>query len=146
MALKRPIPASRGAEPNRMRLLTPFRSAEKGASLVLLLQFMAMLRGQCKSVNFPELLDLFERLPGKRRFAFNSMQHDSLNQIAEREVFQFGNRFQDFQDPLFHSDAGLYPFDFNHTVSVLVPIYHGTRENANQTARRRGSWIFRKLL
>src|SRR6266404_3123823 len=117
-----PTPASDGAPPGQRLLLTPFRSAEKGGSLLLLLQFVAELRGQCESIDLFELFNLFESLPGKRRFAFKGMQHDSLDQIAEREVFQFGNRFQDFQYPLFHEDTGLYAFHINHN-GTNVPWY-----------------------
>src|SRR5882762_2376519 len=38
------------------------------------------------------------------------MEHDSLQQIPECHVVILGKTFEDFEDPLFHPDAGLDAF------------------------------------
>ena len=72
------------------------------------------------------------------------MEHNPFQQITQSHVFQFGNRLQHLQQPLFHPDAGLNPFHLSVPfVSVMctnVPRYTvGKRKSRSLTAWR---WRF----
>jgi len=68
---------------------------------------MARGRVEIEAVKLLQVGDPSERIFAEGSFALESMQHDSFQQIAKRHVFVFSEGFQDFKQPLFHTDAGL---------------------------------------
>jgi len=66
-----------------------------------------------ESVEFFELLDFFQGLLGERGFAFEGVEDNAFEQIAEGEVLLLSDRFKDLEDAFFDADAGLYAFDFD---------------------------------
>src|ERR1700728_3321682 len=74
---------------------------------------MAVRGAQRHPVQLLELLDFLQSPPGKRRFAFESVQHNTLQQIAEAHVLQLGNRLQHFQKSLLDAYPCLDPLDFD---------------------------------
>src|SRR5580700_1652862 len=63
---------------------------------------------QIEPIEFLQLLDALETLGAKRTFAVEGMQHDPFQEIAERQVVKLPERFEHFQDSLFHAHAGLH--------------------------------------
>src|ERR1051326_3138941 len=77
-------------------------------------------RGEVEAVDFLEVADTLERLRAEGRLPLESVQNDSLQEIAEAHVVVFGERLEDFQDALLDADAGLGTFDYR------VHAYHAT--------------------
>jgi len=72
---------------------------------------MAVGSRQGETVDLAELLDLPEGFFPEGSFAFEGVQYDAFEKISEAKVFEFGDRFQDFEQVLFDADAGLDAFD-----------------------------------
>ncbi len=86
-----------------------------------------------KFVESPGLRAEALRLLTERAFAFKRVQHDALQQIAQRNVVVIRQRLQDFNNPLFHADAGLNTFNFGHgslKKAGLLFWYHGNNWDA----------------
>ena len=75
---------------------------------------MAVARPQGQAIDLLQLEDLSERCLPKWRLAFEGMQHDTFEQIPERDVLELRKGFQHLEQPFFHPNAGLYSFDFYH--------------------------------
>ena len=78
-----------------------------------------------------ELLEGANALEGRAAegaFPVESMEDDAFQQIAKREIVIFGEGFEDFENALFHANAGLNPFDCDCVprLHCRVPMYHGT--------------------
>lgn len=58
-----------------------------------------------------EVGDLPPRFLGKGRLAFEGVQDDAFQQVAEGEVVIVGERFQDLEQALFDAHSGLNAFD-----------------------------------
>src|ERR1700722_3010964 len=93
---------------------TPPQSPETSISSPLLLQVVAVHCLERHAVERLELLHLLQSLLRKPRFTLKGMQNDSLQQIAQRHIFLFGDRLEYFQHAFFHADAGLHPLPFHH--------------------------------
>src|SRR6201996_7497270 len=72
---------------------------------------MALVCREGEAVQLLELLNCFESLWGKGSLVFKGVQHDSFEQMPERHVLQFGDRLENFQQPLFDADSRLDSFD-----------------------------------
>src|ERR1700722_10425055 len=71
---------------------------------------MAIGGMRSQAVEISELLDFFQRLCRERRLAFKGVEHNPLEQIAQRHVLQFRDRLQHLEQSLFDSDASLDSF------------------------------------
>jgi hypothetical protein len=75
------------------------------------LAFDQAMAGACIQLETIELLEIFDPLQvsgAERALAIKSMQHDALQQVAEREIVVIGQRTQDFEQTLLHADPGLH--------------------------------------
>ena len=82
---------------------------------------MARLGIQTEAVELLQFLDAFETFRTERALSIESVQNDTFQKIAERQVAVIGKGPQDLQDPLFHADTGLYALH-----NVLLFGYHVT--------------------
>src|SRR5271157_3632908 len=110
------------------------------SSFAALPQLVAVRGLERQPVNAAQFLDFFQGLGGEGRLTFEGMQHDALQQVAERHVLQFGQSFEDLQQSLFHADASLDSFDDNGVFELFfhstnVPIYQGTIKTSIATHR-----------
>jgi len=89
---------------------------------------MAVGRAQVHRVKGTELVNIVEGLRRERALAFEGMQDNPLQQISQAHVFKLGDRFEDFEQPFFDSDAGLHAFNFNcaDLFSFIVHVYQFT--------------------
>ena len=74
---------------------------------------MAIGRTKRHSVEASELVDVLQRLRREWSFAFEGMQDDAFEQVAEGHVLKLGDGLQDFQKALLDAHAGLNPVDFD---------------------------------
>src|SRR5262249_19009132 len=81
------------------------------ASSFALHQLVAVARRQVKTIETLELLDALERRRAERRLAFEGMQHDAFDEIAETDLVILRDRLQHLQDALFDAHAGLRALD-----------------------------------
>src|ERR1019366_1699041 len=111
-------------------------------SSLALLQLMAVCGLEGEAIDFSKLFDLLQGRGRKGRVALKGVQHDSLQQIAEREVFQLGQSLEYLEQAFFHADAGLNPVDNDGSRLLFhgnnVPKYHnntiwGDLESATQS-------------
>ena len=66
---------------------------------------MAVAGGQVQAVQAFELLDALERGVAEGGFAFEGVQDDSFDEIAEAEFVVLGDGLEDLEDALFDADA-----------------------------------------
>lgn len=74
---------------------------------------------QRESIELFELLDFLQGFRGERGFAFEGVQDDAFEEVAEGHVLLLGDGFEDFEEALFDADAGLDAFDFDGVGLVL---------------------------
>src|SRR5690242_17850323 len=89
-------------------LITPageFR--EIGVLPAVLPQVVTVRRRQRESVDSLEVRDLLESFGAERQLILEGVEDDSLQQVAQAQIFQLGQGFQNFQEALFHAHAGL---------------------------------------
>src|SRR5664279_2357070 len=99
---------------------------------------MAVCGLESEAINFSKLFDLLQGRGRKRRLALKGVQHDSLQQIAEREVLQLGQSLEHLEQAFLHADAGLDAFDDEATMfchGSNVPKYHDKYNKATWKAR-----------
>src|SRR6516165_3815065 len=107
-------------KPKRKRKLLaivvfPFStSLSRADSGLLLFELVAVAGAQRQAVDLLEFCDLDNGFLAERRFAFESVQHDAFEKVAQGEIFQFGKRLQDFQQAFFDANSGLNAFNFDH--------------------------------
>src|ERR1700691_3390733 len=105
---------------------------------------MARTGIQIQAIEPLQFLDAFETVPPERGFAVESVQHDTFQQIAERQIVIVGKRLQDLQHALLHANAGLNAL---HDVFLIryhitnLPNYRGTvsSDKARFEARSHGN-------
>src|SRR5579863_9833529 len=105
--LTRPARTGRCRPPKIPPTIRPQRLARRGSSSFSLLQVVAVSGPERHAVERLELLDLFQCPLGERRLAFECVQDDSLQQVAEADVLLLGERLEHFQHALFNPDTGL---------------------------------------
>ena len=72
-----------------------------------------MARGRIE-VEFVEFLQLGDTLPAgfaERELSVEGVEHDTFEEVAQREVAIFRERFQNLEKALFDANAGLDAFD-----------------------------------
>src|SRR6185437_3803734 len=80
------------------------------------------IRGrEIEAVDFLQLRDPGQRLGAEGNLAFERMQHDTLDEIAEREIENFRESLQHLQRTAFDADARLDSLDSLH--GIYVPNY-----------------------
>ena len=84
-----------------------------------LLEVMAVGGFQGHAVQGFELLDFLQGLRRERRFAFEGVEDDALEQIAEGHVFLLGDGFEDLEHAFFEANAGLDALDFDEWMVLL---------------------------
>ena len=90
----------------------------------MLLESMAVGGGQVEPVDLFQAGDPLPRRLPKSALAFESVQHDALQQVAQRHVVVLRKGLQDLQEPLFEPNAGLRSLDFPSCAHVtLLPWY-----------------------
>ena len=72
---------------------------------------MRMARIECQAEHAFQFVDAGPRFGSERRLAFERVQDDALEQIAERHVVIVGQRLQHLQQALLQPDAGLDALD-----------------------------------
>src|ERR1700733_3802237 len=77
---------------------------------------------QLKAIELFQFLDSLQTGGIERAHSVESVKNYAFQEVAQSHVVVIGKSPQDFQEPLFHADSGLYSFDGVHT---KVPIYHG---------------------
>ena len=69
----------------------------------------------------------FRGLGGEGRLAFEGVQNDSFQQIAQGQVLQFRQPLQDLKQALLHAHAGLDAFDDDRDDVAFQPWYKCTK-------------------
>src|SRR5580692_10647156 len=80
---------------------------------------MAIGGFECHAVEGFELLDLLQGLRGERGFAFESVEDDALDQVAQGHVLLLGDGFEDLEHAFFEADASLDAFDFDERMILF---------------------------
>ena len=62
-------------------------------------------------VDLLQLGDALERRLAEGRLAVEGVQHDALDEIAERDLVVLGERLHDLEQALLQANAGLHPLD-----------------------------------
>lgn len=75
---------------------------------LILDQFVAVLGGQIEPVGLAEVPDQAHRLLTKGLLAFEAVQQDALEQIAQTDFVVGGNRLQELEDSPLNANAGLH--------------------------------------
>src|SRR5437016_11083015 len=106
------------------------RSSSAASTLIFarLTQLVRVLRGQVEPVHRTQCPDLAQSGRRERRLALESVQHDALEQIAEREVELGRERLQHLEQPALEAHAGLGAGDLLH--GTMVPSYQFTIKRA----------------
>src|SRR5438876_3174456 len=92
--------------------------------LVRLAQLVRVAGGEIEPVDRSQRADLLQRGLRERRLALQGVQHDALEQIAEREVELGRERLQHLEQPALEAHAGLCTGDLLHRRNVTkLPMY-----------------------
>src|SRR5207237_3863396 len=75
---------------------------------------------EIEAVDLSQLRDRAQRVRSERRLAFEDVQQDSFEEIADGHVVIFGEALQRFEDAFLDPDSGLRALD-DHRVNV--PMY-----------------------
>src|SRR5215469_14201719 len=96
------------------------RPSSSASALVItrLAQLVRVFRGEVEPVDGPQRLHLAERRRRERRLAFEGVQHDAFEQVAERQVELGGERLQHFEQTAFQPHARLGTGDRFHWYHV----------------------------
>src|SRR5882762_9954254 len=110
-----------------------------------LAQLVRVPGGELETVDRLQRLYLLEGRGGEGRLALEGVQHDALEQIAERQVELGGERLEHLEQAALEAHSGLGTGDFFH--EVMVPSYQATIKSgvwrrhghARDCARRLGA-------
>jgi hypothetical protein len=72
---------------------------------------MAGVGIQVESIELFQFLYAFQTVLIEGALSIEGMQDDAFQEISERQIAVFSEGLQNLQDPLFHADAGLDPFN-----------------------------------
>src|SRR5439155_4083116 len=100
------------------------RSGRSARMLVRLAQLMGVPGGELEPVDRLQCPDLLQGGRRERRLALESVQDDSLEQVAERQVELRRQRLQDLQQPALEAHARLGAGDLLH--GRMLPSYQST--------------------
>ena len=70
---------------------------------------MAILGRERQPIDRLEAFNVAQRFAAERRFAFQGVEGDAFQKIAQGKVEVLGQTLQDFDQPLFHARANLDP-------------------------------------
>ncbi len=107
---------------------------------------MAVGGAQGESVELFELLDFFEGVRGEGGFAFEGVEDDAFEEVAEGHILLLGDGFEDFEEAFFDADAGLDAIDFDEEAGLgsvmwykctMVLMYVKRKERRPAMASRR---------
>src|SRR5882724_6511996 len=119
-ALSRPGNADASISPCTKRS----RSGQSAPMLARLAQLVRVLRGEVEAVDRFKRADLFHRGRRERRLAFEGVQDDALEQVAERQIELGRERLEHLEQAALEAHPGLRAGDFFH--GLMVPSYQGT--------------------
>src|ERR1700757_2728748 len=110
------------------------RSSSTGSALIFtrLPQPVRVTRGEIEAVDRLERADLLQGGRRERCLALEGVQHDSLEQIAERQVELGSERLEHLEQPALEAHAGLGTADLLH--AIMVPRYQCTIKSPAATA------------
>ena len=86
--------------------------------LVGAVEVVAVAGGQLESVDLPEPLDDLHGGIVERGLLLEGVQHDALNQVAQRQVEVLGEPLENLQQLALHPDAGLHTLNWYHGTMV----------------------------
>jgi hypothetical protein len=86
--------------------------------LVGAVEVVAVAGGQVESVDLLEPLDDLHGFVVEGGLLLEGVQHDALEQVAQRQVEVLGEPFEDLQQAALHPDAGLHPLNCYHGTMV----------------------------
>jgi hypothetical protein len=72
---------------------------------------MARLRVEVEAVDLAQARDAREALLAERRLALEGVEDNALEEVAEGDVVELGEAFEDLEEALFEADAGLDALD-----------------------------------
>src|SRR6185369_15492900 len=87
--------------------------ARRGRALA---QPVARLAVEVEPVDLLQAADPLQARLAERHLAVERVQDDAFEQVAEGDVVELGQSLEDFQEALFHPDAGLDALDFDRIV------------------------------
>src|SRR5207253_11165925 len=87
------------------------------------LQAVTRARIQIEPIKLLQIADLPERFLAERALAVEGMQHNALQQIAQRQVVIFGEALQHLEQAFLDPHPGLHPLNQQLVISF---VYHGT--------------------
>src|SRR5688572_9203251 len=101
------------------------RSARKSL-MRLLLQLVAVARVEVEAIDLFKLPDALQRGALERGLAFEGMQHDALEEVAQGDVVVLGHRLEDLEQAFFELYAGLdaLDLDLGATTNWLLLSWH----------------------
>src|SRR5207302_9125416 len=99
-------------------------SAASTLTFARLTQLVRVLRAQVEPVHRTQCPDLAQRGRRERRLALEGVQHDALEEIAEREIELGRERLQHLEQPALEAHAGLGAGDLLH--DAMLPSYQCT--------------------
>src|SRR6266851_4526451 len=99
----------------------PDQSSGWPAFVLIFLQAMAGPRIQLQTVEPFQIFDPSKRRLTERGLAVKGVQHNSLQQVAQRQIVVFGERLEHFEQALFKANTGLHALDKD-----WCRLFHGT--------------------
>src|SRR5437868_13486255 len=88
-------------------------------SCLLLPQPVARPRVEVEAVDLLQLRDALEGRALEGRLALEGVQHDALEQVAQRHVVVFGEALEDLEEPLLDLHAGLDALDLEARLAAF---------------------------
>lgn len=90
---------------------------------------------EIEAVKALEFADALERFALEGAFAVEGVKNYAFEEIAESEIVILGECLEDFEEALFHADAGLDALNRvasvrGHRSSHMLPMYHGNTADA----------------
>src|SRR6516225_5393139 len=102
-------------------------SSGQSAGIAVLPQLVRIPGAELEPVDRLERLHLAQRRGRERRLALEGVQHDALEQVAERHVELGGERLQHLEQAALEAHAGLGTgYGLHGTHGNLVPRYQST--------------------
>src|ERR1700728_1681614 len=81
-----------------------------------------------------QIANALERGWAQRGLAVEGVEDDAFEEVAKGHVVIFSEGFEDFENPLFHTDAGLDPLD--EKFGVVGHVYQCTMVTSSMQAIR----------
>jgi hypothetical protein len=100
-------------------------------------EVVAVAGGQVESVDLLEPLDDLHGGIVEGGLLLEGVQHDPLEQVAQRQVEVLGEPLEDLQQAALHADAGLHTLNWYHgtTVHRLLKVDRSPHQRATGSVR-----------